>query len=391
MYSISELATKAGSSRSTLLYYEKLGLISSKRQANGYRAYTDQDLQKLKLLQQLHSGGLTLKECQAMLETRIDRSLLLQRLRALEQEIAEKQRARELLVSMLGMSSMRDWHQALDTQAPDAHLAWLIKQGFCEKQALRLKWLSKDMNIHEQYMVDFERIFDGLVRLGPGSATDTLQAFQALPMVPETLLEIGCGRGMSSVLLAEHSQAVITALDNDEYSLSCLRKTLRTKALQGRVTPVCASMTELPFAGRQFDALWAEGSAYIMGFERALKSWKTFIKPQGFLVVSDLVWLSDNPQGEASAFWRQNYPGMTTVAERLSSIKKQGYQVLSTFAMSQQAWDNYLMPLRNKTAGLSHHDFPSGALVDIKKELDIHHQYLGEYGYQMFVLQNGLA
>ena len=80
MYRISELATKVGLSRSTLLYYEKLGLISSTRQANGYRACSDQDLQQLKLLQQLQSAGLTLKGCQACLDTRIDRSLLLQRL-----------------------------------------------------------------------------------------------------------------------------------------------------------------------------------------------------------------------------------------------------------------------------------------------------------------------
>lgn len=45
MYRISELALKVGLSRSTLLYYEKLGLISSKRQANGYRTYSEHDLQ----------------------------------------------------------------------------------------------------------------------------------------------------------------------------------------------------------------------------------------------------------------------------------------------------------------------------------------------------------
>lgn len=37
VYRISELAAKVGLSRSTLLYYEKLGLVSSRRQANGYR------------------------------------------------------------------------------------------------------------------------------------------------------------------------------------------------------------------------------------------------------------------------------------------------------------------------------------------------------------------
>ena len=387
MYRISELATKVGLSRSTLLYYEKIGLISSIRQANGYRGYSDQDLQQLRLLQQLQAGGLTLKECQACLETRIDRGLLLERLRTLEQEIAEKQRSRDLLACMLGMASMRGWHQALENQAPGAHLAWLLKQGFSEKQALRLKWLSKDMNAHEQYMADFEQIFTGLDRLGPGCAEDSLQALQALPALPRTVLEIGCGRGVTSVLLAEHTQGLITALDNDEYNLARLQETLRESALQDRVQLLCASMTELPFATAQFDAIWAEGSAYIMGFAKALERWKSFIKPQGFLVVSDLVWLTAEPHRQALAFWQQRYPGMTTVDERLASIAKLDYQVLSSFPLSRQAWANYLAPLREKVASLAPHAFSSSALADIDQELGIHQQYLGEYGYQLFVLR----
>ncbi|MGS0726695.1 MerR family transcriptional regulator, partial [Shewanella sp. 0m-11] len=114
MYRISELALKIGLSRSTLLYYEKLGLISATRQANGYRRYSEQDVQRLKLLQQLQAGGLSLKECQACLESRIDRQLLLQRLKVLDDEIAQKQQAKELLSAMLGMGSMREWHQATE-------------------------------------------------------------------------------------------------------------------------------------------------------------------------------------------------------------------------------------------------------------------------------------
>ena len=126
MYRISELAQHVGLSRSTLLYYEKLGLISAKRQANGYRSYSENDLQRLVLLQQLQAGGLSLKECQACLEAKIDREKLLHRLDVLDDEIAKKQKARELLSSMLGMNSMREWHQTIEQQAPSAHLEWLI-------------------------------------------------------------------------------------------------------------------------------------------------------------------------------------------------------------------------------------------------------------------------
>ena len=43
---ISELARRCGLARSTLLYYEKLGVIAGTRGANGYRHYDDDDLQR---------------------------------------------------------------------------------------------------------------------------------------------------------------------------------------------------------------------------------------------------------------------------------------------------------------------------------------------------------
>ncbi|CAK16045.1 MerR family transcriptional regulator [Pseudomonas entomophila] len=387
MYRISELAALVGLSRSTLLYYEKLGLIRSSREANGYRRYRDADLQQLRLLQQLQAGGLTLKECQACLEARIDRPALLARLRALDEEIAARQQSRELLAAMLGLASMRPWHQALEHQAPGAHLAWLRKQGFNEKQALRLKWLSKDMNEHERYMADFEQLFEGLQRLGPGSPEDTLAALQALPFVPRTLLEVGCGRGATTTLLAARSPAAITALDNDEHNLGRLGDALAAKGLQGRVRRVCASMTELPFAPGQFDAIWAEGCAYIMGFAQALKYWRAFLAPQGLLVVSDLVRVADVLSDEAGAFWQANYPDLQNVASRLAAIGKLGYRVLHHFPMSQQAWDNYLGPLRQRLGTLDSTAFASQALADITRELEIHARHLGEYGYHLFILQ----
>ncbi|WP_260262086.1 MerR family transcriptional regulator [Vibrio intestinalis] len=387
MYRISELAQRVGLSRSTLLYYEKLGLICGARQSNGYRRYSDSDLQRLKLLQQLQAGGLSLKECLACLEAKVDRDTLLQRLNVLDEEIAQKQKARALLSSMLGLNSMRDWHQSLEHSAPSAHLDWLMKQGFSEKHALRLKWLSKDMNEHQHYMADFERIFEGLVHLGPTSKQDSLKALQMLPSTQGKLLDIGCGKGVTSILLAEHSQFEVTALDNDEYSLSCLAESVRNLGLTDRIVTQCTSMTEMPFESEQFDVLWSEGSAYIMGVEQALKQWRRFIKPNGYLVVSDLVWLTDERDQSAQVFWQQNYPQMSTVQQRKEMVKNTGYQLVDSFTLSETAWDNYLQPLAHKMSTVEESEFISNALVDIKTELSIHRQFLGQYGYQMFVLK----
>ncbi|WP_017221531.1 MerR family transcriptional regulator [Moritella dasanensis] len=401
MYKISELAQKVNLSRTTLLYYEKLGLISSKRQANGYRSYSEFDLQRVKLLQQLQAGGLSLKECQACLEAKINREQLLQRLQTLDEDIAQKQKSRELLSSMLGMSSMRDWHQATDKHAPSAHLDWLMTQGFSEKQALRLKWLSKDMNNHEQYMREFEFIFDGLDRLGPSSTGDAIKALSSIPVKTGELLEIGCGKGVTTIALAKHTQFAITGLDNDEYNLSCLKEHLgqqlslnkssslepaRPPSLQ-QIELICASMTDMPFSDQQFDVIWSEGSAYIMGVKQALESWKPFIKQDGYLVVSDLVWLTDSPDDEVQQFWLDAYPDMASVASRQQMIEDAGYQVVDSYTLSQASWDNYLQPLQQKVAQLEDHVFVSLAFADLQKELTIHRQYLGQYGYQMFVLK----
>jgi len=53
VYRISELAKLVGLSRTALLYYEKLNLISAKRLENGYRVYSERDAQQVRLIQQL--------------------------------------------------------------------------------------------------------------------------------------------------------------------------------------------------------------------------------------------------------------------------------------------------------------------------------------------------
>ncbi|MEC4090892.1 MerR family transcriptional regulator [Pseudoalteromonas rubra] len=387
MYRISELAAQLGLARSTLLYYEKRGLICGRRASNGYRVYGELDLQKLRLLQQLQAGGLTLSECKQALEARLDRTVLSNRLAELETEIAHKQQAHTLLSALLGRGSLRDWHVQADKLAPDAHRNWLEQQGFDEQQTLYLKWLSKDMNEHDTYMADFMAVFHRLERWGPGSNTDTRKALTHIPFAPHTVLDIGCGKGFATELLAQQTQAQITAVDNEAQAIDSLAARLKHAELDERVTPLCASMTALPFQSGSFDLLWAESSAYIMGFEAALNAWRPLLRSTGCLMVSDLVWLNETPSQEAITFWQQEYPDMQTVAVRLAQIEQAGFRVLSHFTLSEQAWADYYRPLKAEVEQRLSHQPDSAALQDMAREIAIYERYLGEFGYQMFVLQ----
>ncbi|MGI9889566.1 MerR family transcriptional regulator [Vibrio chagasii] len=374
MYRISELAELVGLSRSTLLYYGKLGLIEAQRQSNGYRLYSEKDLQRVRLLQQLQAGGLTLKECQACLDAKIERSLLENRLKQLDEELVQKQRSRDLLAAMLGESGLEEWHESMDKLAPDAHLDWLIKQGFDEKQALRLKWLSKDMNEHEQYMADFGAIFEGLERLGPGTNEDTLTALSRVPKAPKRVLEIGCGKGIATSVLTKtmkkhQAEVQVTAVDNDQPCLDILSQQALELGLEGNIKTVCASMMDLPFEAKSFDLIWSEGSAYIMGVQKALKQWRKLLADDGILVVNDLVWNTENPSESAEVFWQKEYPDMTTVSERMKQAKAAGYQVLNDFAMSDAGWLAYYQPLQKRVEALKATMPNSKALVDCDNEI----------------------
>lgn len=68
-YLISEAASRVGVSRATLLYYDKINLLSpSHSHENGYRYYTYRDLEKLELIVTLKESGLSLKAIQSFLD-----------------------------------------------------------------------------------------------------------------------------------------------------------------------------------------------------------------------------------------------------------------------------------------------------------------------------------
>ena len=287
---------------------------------------------------------------------------------------------------MLRESDLRSWHKDLIKLAPDAHLDWLIKQGFSEKEALRLKWLSKDMNEHDLYMADFLKVYETLEYWGPGSKSDTQKALSLVPKAPGNILDVGCGKGLATKVLAEYSEANITAVDNEQYALDRLAQRFEQLGISDRLETVNASMTELSFSKGSFDLIWAEGSAYIMGVENALAVWKPFLRDEGYLVISDMVWRTDTPSKESIDLWNLEYPDIQLVQTRVEQMEKAGYRVVEHFPMSEEAWLNYYGPLRERVTELEPELASSSALKDIKHEVNVCTQFTHEFGYHIFIL-----
>jgi DNA-binding transcriptional MerR regulator/ubiquinone/menaquinone biosynthesis C-methylase UbiE len=387
MYQISELAESVGLSRATLLYYEKLGLVKGKRQANGYRVYTDADRQRLRLMQQLQAGGLSLQECQACLDGKLDREMLGKRLAVLDAEIAEKTRSRDLLAALLGHGSLKDWHEEVERVAPDLHRAWLMSQGFSSTEAGLVALVSKDMNAHDAYMAGFMEVFAKLDWWGPGTAEATRRALTMVPVEPETILEIGCGPGMATMTLTEATKARITATDTAEVALDKLRARIAARGVADRIEVQNVDMAAIPAPKRPWDVIWSEGSAYILGVEKALANWRALLHPGGVLVFSDMVWRTDRPDEEVREFWAAEYPAMTTPATRVAQAKRAGYRVLGHFDMGREAMDTYYRPLSARLEALEPDLAGCRVLDDLCREIAVHEAGRGQFSYEMFVLE----
>jgi len=393
MYSISEVAARLDVARSTLLYYERIGLISPQRNPdNGYRRYSQQDLAQLFALKQLQRAGLSLKECQLCLQGALPNERIRERLSALEREIRELHQAQSLLQAISGeggSAQSRAWHEEFEQRAPDAHFQWLREQGFSEMEALQIRWCSKDMTENDDYMDLFYRLFEGMERQGPG---DNDYALQVLSQLPEAdalaqVLDMGCGTGAGALLLAEHTAAHVTALDNYQPFLDRLSERAQAQGVGSRVTPVNGSMFEPPFDAEQFDLVWAEGCAYLMGFDNALNTWRSLLGPGGYLFITEMSWFTDSPSAEAESFWHANYPDMQHATVLEKKAHSSGYQVLHASHLPQRAWEAFYADMAEQIDQLHAEKGDHRVFEECQAEMDIYRRYGTEFGYHGLLLK----
>ncbi len=71
---ISEVGKRAGLPPKTIRFYEEIGLITPKREANGYRVFSENDLHRLAFLRRARALGFTVQECRQLLHLYEDES-----------------------------------------------------------------------------------------------------------------------------------------------------------------------------------------------------------------------------------------------------------------------------------------------------------------------------
>ena len=231
-------------------------------------------------------------------------------------------------------------------------------------------------------------------REGPGSNEATRKAFSMLEGLPENplILDVGCGPGLQTIELAKISNAKIIAVDNHNPFLDNLNENAVKEGVSDKITTANRSMYSLMFNENFFDVIWSEGAIYIIGFEKGIKEWSRFIKEGGYLVVSEISWLTRNPPEEPKRFWNKAYPAMKTIDENLAVIENLGLSNVGHFVIPESAWwDGYYTPLEARVKllkGKYAEDEQAIELLDsIQSEINLYRNYSDSYGYVFYLIK----
>ena len=164
-YTLGQLGKRVGLARSSLLHYERIGLLHPcLRSPAGYRLYGEIELQRLGTIRQLRDAGLSLSDIKTLLATEaayasgitqrpgalLQRRLLdtcqtLDRIRQQQRQLARllalpafRDAAqgfdKSSWVAMLREAGfddadMRDWHAGFEREDPAGHQAFLLSLG----------------------------------------------------------------------------------------------------------------------------------------------------------------------------------------------------------------------------------------------------------------------
>jgi MerR family transcriptional regulator, thiopeptide resistance regulator len=163
------LAKQSGLSRSALLYYDRLGLLRSRRRSqSNYRIYTAADAERLRQVLVYRRMGVPLEEIKTLLEdTGRNRTaeILQRRLQVLGRDILELRSQQDSIVKMLsqkplqkeaevinkdrwiqimeaaGLSDddMHNWHVQFEKMEPEAHQEFLESLGIGPAEIDRIR------------------------------------------------------------------------------------------------------------------------------------------------------------------------------------------------------------------------------------------------------------
>ncbi len=126
---IGDIAQRTGLPAKTIRYYEEIGLVTPRREANGYRVFDDKDIHRLTFLARARALGFPIEDCRTLLALYKDDT----RASADVKRIAQDHLA-QIEDKILQLQSMRDTlthlvHECAGDNRPDCPILKDLAKG----------------------------------------------------------------------------------------------------------------------------------------------------------------------------------------------------------------------------------------------------------------------
>lgn len=130
-----------------------------------------------------------------------------------------------------------------------------------------------------------------------------------------TVLDVGCGIGLATFRLAEHSGFEITGVSNNQTQINEANRLAAERGLADRVTFEFADGLALPYVDNSFDLVWVFETLPHLDRLAALREVNRVLKPGGRVVIADM-YLNAVPSARDLALIRE-HEAMTAASPML--------------------------------------------------------------------------
>ncbi|SEH07418.1 class I SAM-dependent methyltransferase [Candidatus Venteria ishoeyi] len=250
----------------------------------------------------------------------------------------------------------------------------------------------ENKSIHEFDLKLICEYFSTIERQGPGSPEVTAKALSFIDNLTDKskIADIGCGTGGQTMVMANHAPGHITGIDLFPIFIDLFNANSQKLKLQDRVNGVVGSMDQLSFQDEALDLIWSEGAIYNIGFERGINEWRRFLKPGGFIAVSEASWFTQERPAEIETFWNDAYPEIDLIPRKLMQMQKAGYMPVAAFVLPENCWiEHFYAPqvfaqevFLKKYAG---NKIAEEFVENQRIEAELYYKYKDFYGYAFYI------
>jgi len=251
---------------------------------------------------------------------------------------------------------------------------------------------NENKSIHEFDINLICEYYSNMKRQGPGSPEVTIKALSFIDNLTQEsiIVDLGCGTGGQTMVLAQHAPGQIKGIDLFPKFIELFNANAQKQNLQNRVQGLIGSMDQLPFHREELDLIWSEGAIYNIGFERGLKEWKEFLKPGGYVAISEASWFTEERPLEIEEFWMDAYPGIDTIPNKIAQMQQAGYIPVASFILPDKCWtEHFFAPqLETKKLFLEKHagnKTVAEFIANQNHEEKLYDKYKAFYGYVFYI------